>query len=89
MVTKTILLSATWCGPCKAYGPTYEKTMKEEFPEIEALHLDVESEEGEKIVDKYGLRGVPTTLFFNGDDLLKKESGNIGREKLINIIKEL
>lgn len=90
MLNKVILVSATWCCPCKAYGPVFESTMKNEFPDVEWSHVDVESKEGEELSEKYNIMSVPVTLFIDeNNELMHKELGNIGKDNLSNKIREL
>ena len=61
---KVIDVFGTWCGPCRAYKPTFEKVSKmDEFGDVEFEELDVD--ENEELAQKYGIRSVPTTLFLN------------------------
>ncbi len=61
---KVIKMSASWCVPCRAYKPTFEKVSKmDEFGDVEFEELDVD--ENEELAQKYGIRSVPTTLFLN------------------------
>ena len=54
---KVLKFSASWCGPCRAYKPTFEKVSKmDEFGDIEFEELDVD--ENEDLAVKYGIRGV-------------------------------
>ena len=34
---------AEWCGPCKAYGPVYER-VSEDFPDVVFAKIDTEAE---------------------------------------------
>lgn len=66
---KIIKFSASWCGPCRAYKPTFEKVSKmNEYKDVEFQELDVD--ENEELAYKYNVRGVPSTLFVNDNDVV-------------------
>lgn len=54
--------SATWCGPCKAMGPTIDELAIEY--EGKALIGKVDIEANDDLTVKYGIRSVPTLVFF-------------------------
>lgn len=88
---KCLKLSASWCAPCRFYAPTFHKISEmEEFKDIEFKSLDIEEdEESERLVQKFGVRGVPTTLILNeNDELIYKLTGNIKESDLIDAINE-
>ena len=91
MVKQIIKLSATWCAPCRFYAETFHKVSeKEEFKDIEFKAYDIENdEEAEPLVNKFGVRGVPTTLIMgeNGE-LIYKLTGNIKEADLVEAINE-
>ena len=82
-------MSASWCGPCKAYAPTFEKVSKlDEYKGIEFKELD--ADEDEEIFVKYGIMSVPTTLFLDENDKeIKRMSGIVLESNLVNSINEL
>jgi thiol:disulfide interchange protein len=91
MVKQIIKLSATWCAPCRFYAETFHKVSEnEEFKDIEFKALDIENdEEAEPLVNQFGVRGVPTTLFMGEDGkLIYKLTGNIKESDLIDAINE-
>ncbi len=51
---------ADWCGPCKTLGPMLDEVSKEVSGKI--FKIDVDS--NDKLVNEYGIRGVPTTILF-------------------------
>jgi len=55
---------APWCGPCKALAPHLEK-LAEEF-EGRAKVVKVNVDDSPKLAERFGIRGVPTLLFFKG-----------------------
>lgn len=82
-------MSAVWCMPCKVYAAIFEDVKnKEEYRDIEFKELDADENEDE--FEKYDIRAVPTTIFFdeNGEEITR-ENGLLTTEKLIQKIEEL
>ena len=52
---------AEWCGPCKAYGPVYER-VSEEFPDV--VFGKIDTEEQQALAGMFGIRAIPTTIAF-------------------------
>jgi thioredoxin 1 len=52
---------AEWCGPCKAYGPVYER-VSEEFPDVVFGKIDTEAEP--MLAQSFNIRSIPTTIVF-------------------------
>ena len=71
---------ATWCGPCKAMGPSIDELAVQY--EGQALIGKVDIEENDDLTMKYGIRSVPTTIFF------KDGSGNEGSKDTANIMSD-
>ena len=72
---KVYIFKSTWCGPCKAYTPIFEKVASE-IPGVNFETIDVDS--GDPRVKEYGVRGIPTTIVLNGDEIMSRQSGVIG-----------
>lgn len=88
---KVIKLSATWCAPCRFYAETFKKVSgMEEFKDIEFKALDVEDDaEAEDLVNRFGVRGVPTTLIMNENgELIYKMTGNLKEADLVETIND-
>ena len=69
---------ATWCGPCKALSPIVEKLATEFDGQLKVGKLNLD--EAPQTPGQFGVRAVPTIVFFKGGDAvdtvvgLKKES---------------
>lgn len=89
MVKQCLKFSATWCGPCKAMQPIFEKVKNNDsFKDIEFIEHDIEEEEAEMLVGKFGIRSVPTIILVDEEgNVLKKSIGSVTEETLTDIIK--
>ena len=54
---------ATWCGPCRMVGPVISKLAEKYDGKIVVGKCDVE--ENEDLASEFGIRNIPTILFFN------------------------
>lgn len=86
---KVIKLSASWCGPCRVYRPTFEKVSKmDAFSNIEFEEMDVD--ENEDFAVSHNVRGVPCTLFLNNKGVeVGRLVGLQTEDALVNKIKEV
>lgn len=59
-MVKVILVTAKWCHFCPTAKKLW-KDMKNEY-DFEYEEIDIDTQEGEKMVDKYSISSVPTTI---------------------------
>ena len=78
---------ATWCGPCKAMGPSIDELATEY--EGKALIGKVDVEENNDLAEKYAIRSVPTIIFFKDGEMVDKMVGLQSKAVLEARIKEL
>ena len=64
---------ATWCGPCRMIAP-YMDQLSDEFVG-KAVVAKVDVDECPGISAKYGIRNVPTVLFFKNGEIVDKNVG--------------
>lgn len=55
---------ATWCPPCKAIAPVYEKLSEKHGADGHFAFAKVNVEEATDAAQKYGITAMPTFLFF-------------------------
>ena len=72
---------AQWCGPCLAMAPVIEEIAKEYDAQAIVGKLDVDS--NPMISQQYGIRNIPTILFFKGGQLVDKQVGAVPKNILV------
>lgn len=78
---------AVWCGPCRMVGPIVEELGVEYAGKAIVGKLDVDSNPG--ITAKYGIRNIPTVLFFNKGELVDKQVGAVPKKVLAEKLDKL
>ena len=78
---------ATWCGPCRMVGPVIAELAKEYDGKIVVGKCDVE--ENEDLAVEFGIRNIPTILFFKGAEVVDKVVGAQSKAKLDEKFKAL
>jgi len=64
---------AEWCGPCKMISPIVDKLMKKYEGKVTIAKLNVD--ENDDSCQKYGIRNIPTILFFKNGQVVDKQVG--------------
>lgn len=64
---------AEWCGPCRLVGPFIEELAEEYAGKVEIGKLNVD--ENVDTPNEYGVRNIPTILFFKDGKLADKQVG--------------
>jgi len=78
---------AEWCGPCRMLTPIIKELSTEYEGRIVVGKVDVDGNPG--ISHKYGIRNIPTILFFKGGEIVDKQVGVVPKAALINKIDAL
>lgn len=77
---------AEWCGPCRMVGPIVEELSSDY--DGKAIVGKVNVDENPEISSKYGIRNIPTILFFKDGEVVDKSVGavpkNVLAEKIDN-----
>jgi thioredoxin 1 len=64
---------AEWCGPCRMVGPVVEELSTEYAGKAIVGKVNVDNNAG--ISAKYGIRNIPTLLFFKNGEVVEKHVG--------------
>jgi len=71
---------ASWCGPCKAMAPVYERVASELEPQVRFLKVDTEAEP--ELSARYNIRSIPTLMLFRNGKVVAQQAGATGAEAL-------
>lgn len=80
-------LWAEWCGPCRMVGPLVEQLADEYKDRAVIGKIDVDSNPQTSI--NYGVRNIPTILFFKGGELVDKQVGAVPKQVLADKLEAL
>lgn len=70
---------APWCGPCRAFAPTFEASSHQYAGKVVFVKLN--SDENQQTAGRLGIRGIPTVLIFKNGQELARQSGAMPREQ--------
>ena len=74
---------AEWCGPCKTFGPIFEK-VSEDFPG--AVFAKVNTENQQEIASWFQIRSIPTLMIFREKVIVFSQPGALPEGALREII---
>ena len=78
---------AEWCGPCRMIGPIVEELSEDYKDQAVCTKVDVDSSPG--VASKYGIRNIPTILFFKNGEIVDKQVGAVPKSNLEDKLKPL
>lgn len=78
---------ATWCGPCRMIAPIVEELAAQYEGQVTIGKYDVD--EGTDMAVEYGVRNIPTLLFFKDGQLVDRNVGSTTRDALEAKVKAL
>lgn len=74
---------ASWCGPCRAYAPQFEEAS---LKNKNAVFVKVDTESNPSVSQQLGIRGIPTTIFFNQGTEKLRQSGVIPEDAISQLL---
>ncbi|MEC8946454.1 MAG: thioredoxin [Candidatus Neomarinimicrobiota bacterium] len=78
---------AEWCGPCKAITPILDEISNEFGDKV--LIGKVNVDEVKEVPVKYGIRSIPTLLFFKNGEITRQEVGLQSKQTLVDDITQI
>jgi thioredoxin 1 len=86
MAKQVIKFYADWCGPCKIYGPSFERVKQElQSDEIKFIEVNIE-QDPDNLSGEYKVRGIPHTVVIKEDGTTVQASGRLGEQALKALI---
>ena len=71
---------APWCGPCRMVGPVVEQIADEYDGRAKVAKLN--TDEAGEIASRYGIRSIPTLLFFKNGEMVQQLVGAYPKGKI-------
>lgn len=74
---------ATWCGPCRMIAPVLERIASERN---DVKVVKINNDENIRIAARFGVRALPTLLFFKDGERVDQVIGAVSRDRIDAII---
>jgi len=78
---------ASWCGPCLALAPIIDEIAENYGDKIKVCKLNVD--ENQKTAMQYGIKGIPTIIFFKNGQVVEQSVGLVPKDYLEDLIKKV
>ena len=78
---------AEWCGPCRMIAPIIEEISKEYSGKAIVTKCDVDI--SPQVTSKYGIRNIPTVLFFKDGKIADKQVGAVSKNSFVSKLNAL
>ena len=78
---------APWCGPCRAIGPLMEEISVTFNDKVKFTKCNVDN--NPVTPGKYGIRSIPTLMFFKQGNVVDQVIGIVAKTKLEEVINKM
>ena len=88
--SKGILLAdfwAEWCGPCRAFAPSFAKISEDFSGKLQFAKVNVE--EVPEATEQLGIAGIPAAIFFKDGKEISRIVGAVSKQELEKQINEV
>ena len=79
---------APWCGPCRMIAPIIEE-LSEEYKDKDVTIAKVNTDEAPEIAGEFGIRSIPTVIFFKNGEVVDAMIGAAPKQIYIEKIEAL
>jgi thioredoxin 1 len=77
---------AEWCGPCRMFGPIFEK-VSENYPDIVFGKVDTEAQQ--ELAGAFNVMSIPTLMIVRDKVVVYSQAGAIPEDTLIDLITQV
>jgi len=77
---------APWCGPCRAFAPTFEDASNKH---ADIVFGKVNTDEQQELAEAFEIRGIPTLMAFRDQVLIVSQAGAVPAPMLEDLIREI
>jgi thioredoxin 1 len=77
---------APWCGPCRAFAPTYEKVAAQ-HPDVVFAKVNTEVEQ--ELAGAFEIRSIPTLMVLRDKVLLFSQAGALPEAALNDLLRQV
>jgi thioredoxin 1 len=79
---------AAWCGPCKMIAPVLDEIARENEGRYRVAKVNIDDDPG--LMQRFGVKAVPTLLFFNGGELKDQLlGGSVAKRAIVDKLNNL
>jgi thioredoxin 1 len=78
---------ATWCGPCKMLAPALDEIAAENAGRFKVAKVNID--ENPELAAQFGIRSVPTLLYFAGGQVREQAVGVSGKQSIVSKLQKL
>ncbi|MBI3714419.1 MAG: thioredoxin [Betaproteobacteria bacterium] len=84
---KTVVIDfwAPWCGPCRAFAPTFEAA-SEQYPDVVFGKINTEVEQ--ELGAAFNIRSIPTLMVFREQVILFSQAGMLPKSALDQVVQK-
>ncbi|MBF0134994.1 MAG: thioredoxin [Magnetococcus sp. DMHC-1] len=77
---------ASWCGPCKTFGPIFEK-VSEQFPNV--VFAKVNTDQEQDLASHFHIQSIPTLMIFREKIIIFSQPGLIPESALTDLVNKV
>ena len=78
---------AEWCGPCRMVSPIIDELAQEYEGRVTIGKINVD--ENDDVVGRFGIRNIPTVIFFKNGEMVDKIVGATSKDKFKEMFENL
>lgn len=76
---------AEWCGPCRQFGPIFER-VSDKYPEITFAKVDTDAHQ--ELSAMAGIRSIPTLMMFRDGILIFNQAGALSEPAFEDVLSQ-